>query len=145
MLGVLRSPADLSIFENRVFGLNPGDAGECELRIVHKDGTIRSIRALSRVTEDRGNALSHRLFGTCEDITERRHSEQKLKQSEERFKVLFKDSRDALMTLDPPSWTFSEANTATLTMFGARRERNSFPAIPGNCLPNGNPTGVFLT
>ena len=128
-------PADVPLFENRVIGLKPGDAGECELRIVHKDGTIRWIRALSRVTEDRRNALSHRLFGTCEDITERRHSEQKLKQSEERFKVLFEDSRDALMTLEPPSWTFSEGNTATLEMFGAKTREEFLSCNPWQLSP----------
>ncbi len=84
-------PADHSIFENRVIGLNPGDSGACELRIVHKDGSIRWLRALSRVIEEGGDPLTHRLFGTCEDITERKRAEEGREQT---FKELDRRRRE---------------------------------------------------
>jgi PAS domain S-box-containing protein len=68
-------PADITVFEKNVIGLGLGDGSECELRIVHKDGSIRWIRASSRVIEDSKNPLSHRLFGSCVGITERKVAE----------------------------------------------------------------------
>jgi PAS domain S-box-containing protein len=43
-----------------------------------------------------------------------------LRQSEKRFRNLFDSSRDAIMTLEPPSWKFTSGNSATLAMFGAK-------------------------
>ena len=40
--------------------------------------------------------------------------------SEERFRILFDRSPDALMTLEPPEWKFTSANPAMLAMFGIR-------------------------
>jgi PAS domain S-box-containing protein len=37
------------------------------------------------------------------DVTERKKTEKELRQSEERHRVLFESSRDAIMTLEPPS------------------------------------------
>jgi PAS domain S-box-containing protein len=42
-----------------------------------------------------------------------------LRESEEKFRLWFESSRDALLVLRPPTWTFSEANLATLQLFGA--------------------------
>ncbi len=36
-----------------------------------------------------------------------------------KHRLLFESSRDALMTLAPPSWMFTDANRATLQLFGA--------------------------
>jgi len=38
--------------------------------------------------------------------------------SEAKYRGLFESSRDALMILAPPSWTYSDANQATLNLFG---------------------------
>lgn len=68
-------PEDLPIFEKNVIELGPGDVSECELRIVHRDGSIRWLRALSRVIENSSNPPSHRLLGCCEEITKRKRAE----------------------------------------------------------------------
>jgi len=39
---------------------------------------------------------------------------------DEHYKALFESSRDALMTLAPPSWRFTSGNSAAVQMFGAR-------------------------
>lgn len=39
--------------------------------------------------------------------------------NEEKYRLLFESSSDALMLLAPPSWNFTVANLATLRMFGA--------------------------
>lgn len=44
-------------------------------------------------------------------------AEDELRQSEEKFRSLFEVSRDAILTLEPPLWTFSAANPAAVSMF----------------------------
>lgn len=52
-------------------------------------------------------------------ITEHLKAEEALRISAQKHQLLFESSRDALMTLGPPSWKFTTANQATLQMFGA--------------------------
>jgi PAS domain S-box-containing protein len=91
---------DLPIFEKKVTGLNPGQSGVCELRINHKDGSTRWIKISSKVVEEVNDPANHRLFGTCEDITERKQMEKQLKESEEKYRGLFENARDTIVTFD---------------------------------------------
>ena len=72
---------DMSIFDESVRGVQPGGSGQCELRIVHKDGSIRWIRAASSVAPGKGLIEPHRMFGSCEDITARKLAEEKLRET----------------------------------------------------------------
>jgi PAS domain S-box-containing protein len=65
----------------------------------------------------------------CDDITERKNAEQALKESEEEFRLLYATSRDALMTLEPPSWRFTSGNPATVEMFRTKDEKE-FTSMP---------------
>ena len=51
--------------------------------------------------------------GILRDISER-------KRTEERFRVLFEGSRDAMVTMVPPHWRFTQGNPAAVALFGAR-------------------------
>ncbi|MBU0632195.1 PAS domain S-box protein [bacterium] len=51
------------------------------------------------------------------EIAKYRHRETELRESEEKYRQLFETSRDALMTLSPPSWKFNSANKAALELF----------------------------
>jgi PAS domain S-box-containing protein len=68
-------PFDMPIFEKKVIGLSPGETSDCELRIVSKEGLTRWIRASSAVIGDSKNPRSHRLIGSCEEITNRKLAE----------------------------------------------------------------------
>ncbi len=60
---------------------------QVEFRFHHKDGSYRWILAMSSVLiGDNGRAV--RVMGSHIDITERKHAEEALRESEERFKVL---------------------------------------------------------
>ena len=64
-----------------------------------------------------------------------------LKESEERFRVLFNSSRDAIMTLEPPSWRFASGNPATLIMFRAKSVEDFIARGPGEFSPELQPDG----
>ncbi len=69
-------PDDLPEFDRNITHLAPGQRSECELRILARDGAIHYIRAYSmEVKSDDGQ---HRLYGACQDITERRQAEARI-------------------------------------------------------------------
>jgi PAS domain S-box-containing protein len=72
-------PQDLPTFEEKVVGLKLGQSSVCELRITHKDGSTRWLKVSSQVVKDSSNPANHRLFGACEDITERKKMDEEIK------------------------------------------------------------------
>lgn len=68
-------------------------------------------------------------------------AEEVLREREERFRILFHSSRDALMTAAPPSWRFTSANQATLDLFGVGSAAEFIERGPGNISPKRQPDG----
>ncbi|MBK5963901.1 hypothetical protein CCR95_07315 [Thiocystis minor] len=70
-----------------------------------------------------------------------RRAEQRLMESEERHRLFFEQSRDAMMTLTPPSWQFTTGNPAACAMYGVRDEA-AFTALgPWDVSPERQPDG----
>lgn len=55
--------------------------------------------------------------------------------------ALFKSSRDAIMTLEPPSWRFTIGNPAALKIFQAKSETEFTSAEPWRLSPEKQPDG----
>ncbi len=90
---------------------------------------------------DDQRAIVESLAASAALVVKASRSEQTLKKSEEKHRILFESSRDALMTLAPPSWTFSSANPAALRMFGARDEDEFLGRPPWEFSPEFQPDG----
>ncbi|MCP5522968.1 MAG: PAS domain S-box protein [Verrucomicrobiales bacterium] len=78
------------------------------------------------------------------DIIERAHVDAALRMGETRHRLLFEASRDAIMTLAPPSWKFTNANPATLRLFGTGDLADFTSRAPWeyspDCQPDGKPS-----
>lgn len=65
----------------------------------------------------------------------------KLRESEVRHRTLFESSQDAMMTLAPPSWTYTSGNPAMLRMFSVRDEAEFVALGPWQLSPETQPDG----
>lgn len=72
----------------------------------------------SYAVRDEQGKLRHALH-KLNDITERRQAKEVLRLSALKLRLLFESSPYAQMTVAPPSWKFTEANQATVQLFGA--------------------------
>jgi two-component system, sensor histidine kinase and response regulator len=85
-----------------------------EMRVRRKDGAIR-IGLLSADPIEVGG--EHCWLTTMSDITVRKQAEEALRESESYNKVLFSDSRIALVVLDPETGRFLDCNDAAVRIY----------------------------
>jgi PAS domain S-box-containing protein len=85
------------------------------------------------------NALKHQQL--IREISDRKQSEAKLRESEERFRILFESSHDALMTLNPPTWKFTSGNPAIAKMFNVKNVKEFLTYGPWDISPVKQPDG----
>ncbi|WP_324780933.1 EAL domain-containing protein [Thiobacillus sedimenti] len=71
-------PDDLAEFDRNITHLEPGRRSECELRVLAKDGSTHYIRAYSLAVEADAAHARARLYGACQDVTERRQTEARI-------------------------------------------------------------------
>jgi PAS domain S-box-containing protein len=64
-----------------------------------------------------------------------------IEESAKRYRALFESSRDAIMTLEPPSWKFTSGNAATVSMFRAKDEKTFTSLGPWEVSPKYQPDG----
>ncbi len=109
-----------------------------ELSAIRKSGEEFPIELSLSAGKVDGNWCA---MGIVRDVTRRRKMEKKLKESEERFRNLFDFSRDAIMTLEPPTWSFTDGNLAAQVMFGAKDIAEFISLGPADLSPEKQPDG----
>jgi len=120
--------------------LDIGESCRCDQEVFwRKDGTSFPVEyATTRsVAKDRSVAT----VVVFRDITEPKQAEKALRESEQRHRILFESSRDAIMTLEPPSWRFTSGNPATVEMFATKDEAEFTSLGPWNLSPEVQPDG----
>jgi PAS domain S-box-containing protein len=88
-------------------------------------------------------ALWERLADHLSVALAKLQAEESLLESEERHRLLFETSRDAMVTASPPSWRFTQGNPAAIRMFRARDEADFTSRAPWDYSPEYQPDGTL--
>jgi PAS domain S-box-containing protein len=88
-------------------------------RARHADGHYLYMEALAN------NMLDHRairgIIITCRDVTERKEAERQLRESEEKFRIIFEKALDGIFMMQGDR--FVDCNSAVLNLFATTREQ----------------------
>jgi PAS domain S-box-containing protein len=91
-----------------------------EKEYIKKDGTIIPIELRTYLfRDDKGNPIG--MWSIVRDIIDRKQSNEKLKNSELKFKTLFENANDAIFLMSGN--TFIDCNTKTEEIFGCTRQQ----------------------
>jgi diguanylate cyclase (GGDEF)-like protein/PAS domain S-box-containing protein len=106
-------------FINQILFMTEGREHELECRTFNKQVGERWVRILARTQVNEKNVVTT-IIGAIQDITGRKQSEQVLRQSEERFRLLFDKAPLGYQSLDGDG-KFLDVNQAWLDMLGYSR------------------------
>jgi len=98
----------------------PGEVDSIEYRYLHPDGSERVMQMHRRVVAD-GEGRPHRILCTVQDITERTRTEERLRASEERYRVFVDHATDAIF-LHHYNGSVFDVNQHACEMLGYTRE-----------------------
>ena len=112
--------------------IKTGEKFDLELEIITAKGNRRLVRAMGAGNRVGGKIVT--VSGVFQDITDR-------KRAEERYKMLFESSHDAIMTLAPPDWRFTFGNPATFKLFDVQDEAQFDTVGPYDLSPEFQPDG----
>ena len=89
--------------------------------------------------------IVHRVAETLDKqrlVREKRHAEEALRESEEKYRTLYDSSRDAIMMLTPEEG-FLSGNPAAVEIFGCKDEKEFTSRTPHNLSPQYQPDGTL--
>jgi len=92
-------PENLSIFQSAFSQRSRGDFHRYEIAVRSKDGRLLYFLISPRPLYDSSGRFAGS-FGTCLDITERKHVEEALRESEERYRTIVENTNDAIYVHD---------------------------------------------
>ncbi|MBK8396688.1 MAG: PAS domain S-box protein [Leptospiraceae bacterium] len=97
-----------------------GNPYEIELELVRPDGSIRNVIIFGGAEYDSNGNVSG-LFGTVQDISERKLSERILIESEKKFRSYVENATDGVFVINRAGY-YLEVNLAATSMLGYTRE-----------------------
>jgi two-component system cell cycle sensor histidine kinase/response regulator CckA len=98
-----------------------GVVRDFEYEVYHKDGRKIWLSENARAVRDASGAVLY-YEGTVEDITERKRAEEALRESEERYRMLFDDNPQPMWVFDLETLKFLAVNDAAVKHYGYSRD-----------------------
>lgn len=133
-------PEDLAAVEEAHEANLRGNSTSVAYRFRCKDGSWICLETNCQIIFGPDGKPHQRLL-TSRDISSRKQAEAALRESEQKHRLLFESSRDAIMTLAPPDWRFTSGNPATLAMFRSANEAAFVASVPWQLSPEFQPDG----
>lgn len=131
-----------SFFENLWKTINQGKIWKGEILNQAKSGKYYWVNTtISPLLDYNGDVKEFIAFRY--DITEKKNAEIDLKNSENKLRQLFTQSRDAQMTLEPPNWNFTSGNPEALRLFNVKSEEDFVQLGPWDVAPKRQPDGML--
>jgi len=97
-------------------GFGKGKSFDLTFRILRKNGDTGWLHAIGEPSiDEKGNVV--KMFGTAQDITEKKQAEEELREKTERYLLLFNSMRDALLVTDTER-KITGCNPAFTALFG---------------------------
>jgi PAS domain S-box-containing protein len=87
-------PGDFPVVSRRIAALLAGQSDVSEFRILRRDGEVRWLRDHGQPAWDERQGRVTHIYGAARDITERKRTEQALRESEERYRYLIQAVTD---------------------------------------------------
>ncbi len=109
--------------------LEQGSVKEREILARNKDGSVRWL-ALNAVIQKDHRDSPVGIVGIVEDITDRKKAEEALRDSEEKYRLLFSHEKDAILLSDAETMTIQDANESAVELWGYSREELLGMRIP---------------
>ena len=101
--------------------LSEGTELNVEWRLYNPEGPLRWLMSRGRHIFDKsGRAV--RFVGVCMDVTSRKTMEEALRESEEKYRLIFSAERGAIVLIDVEAGKFIEVNEAAAQLWGYTRE-----------------------
>lgn len=116
--------------------------GDLDHHIEVKSGD--ELEQLGDLLNDMSANLKHTMVSRdhlLAEVNQRKEAEKKLLESEEKHRVLYEFSADAIMTLEMPDWRFTSGNKSALKMFGMKDEKEFISCTPWELSPEYQPDG----
>lgn len=99
------------------------DYYDCECRMRHKNGLWIWVQDRGRVVTRTGDGKPLMMFGTHQDITDRKRIENALRESEDRYRTFFTSVEAVKLIIDPVDGLILDANPAAVDFYGYPLER----------------------
>jgi len=96
--------------------LQGGPRYDEEYRIIRPSGELRFVHSQGDVVRDESGQPQH-MFGTAQDITERKHAEEALRKAEQKYRAMFENAIEGIFQTTPDG-KYLSVNPALARMYG---------------------------